>query len=52
MKTQAKASAPAKVILLGEHFVVHGEPAIVLAIDRRATVTVKMRSDQKIFIKS
>jgi len=52
LKTQAKASAPAKVILLGEHFVVHGEPAIVLAIDRRATVTVEVRSDQKIFIKS
>jgi len=52
LKRQAKASAPAKVILLGEHFVVHGEPAIVLAIDRRATVTVKIRSDPKIFIKS
>ena len=52
MKTQAKASAPAKVILLGEHFVVHGEPAIVLAIDKRATVKVETRSDPKIFIKS
>ena len=52
MKRQAKASAPAKVILLGEHFVVHGEPAIVLAIDRRATVTVETRSDSKIFIRS
>jgi len=47
-----KASAPAKVILLGEHFVVHGEPAIVLAINKRATVTVEMRNDQKIFIES
>jgi len=52
LKTQAKASAPAKVILLGEHFVVHGEPAIVLAIDRRATVTVETRSDSNIFIRS
>jgi len=32
--------------------VVHGEPAIVLAIDRRARVTVNIRSDRKIFIKS
>ena len=46
------ASAPGKVILLGEHFVVYGEPAIVLAIDRRAYVTVSMRDDDKIYIKS
>ena len=52
MKTRAQASAPAKAILVGEHFVVYGEPAIVLAIDRRATVTVETRSDQKIFIRS
>jgi len=32
--------------------VVHGEPAIVLAIDKRATVKVETRSDPKIFIKS
>lgn len=51
MKAQARASAPAKVILLGEHFVVHGEPAIVLAIDKRATVTAKPRTDKKIWIK-
>lgn len=52
MSIRAKASAPAKVILLGEHFVVHGEPAIVLAIDRRATVTAELRKDTKIRIKS
>jgi len=52
LKTQAKASAPAKVILFGEHFVVHGEPAVVLAIDKRAIVTVKIRSSPEIFIKS
>jgi len=32
------ASAPGKVILFGEHFVVHGNPAIVSAIDLRARV--------------
>jgi len=52
LKARAEASAPAKVILVGEHFVVHGEPAIVLAIDKRATVTVETRSDRKIFIAS
>jgi len=50
--TRARASAPAKVILLGEHFVVHGGPAIVLAIDKRATVTAESRTDKKIWLRS
>ena len=33
-------SAPAKVILSGEHAVVYGKPALVSAIDRRLTVSV------------
>ncbi len=33
------ASAPAKIILFGEHFVVHGTKAILAAIDKRITVT-------------
>ncbi|MCH2407382.1 MAG: mevalonate kinase, partial [Candidatus Nitrosopelagicus sp.] len=33
------ASAPGKIILFGEHFVVHGTPAILAAIDKRVTVT-------------
>jgi len=32
----AEATAPGKVILCGEHFVVYGEPAIVAAIDLKA----------------
>lgn len=44
------ASAPAKVILFGEHFVVHGEPAIVVAIDKRVYAKVELRTDDKIHV--
>ncbi len=46
------ASAPAKIILFGEHFVVYGEPAIVLAIDKRAYAKAELRNDKKLFIRS
>src|SRR4030067_3805541 len=46
------ASAPAKIILFGEHFVVYGEPAIVLAIDRRAYATVDFSDDKSLHVKS
>jgi mevalonate kinase len=46
------ASAPAKVILFGEHFVVYGEPSIVLAIDRRAQVAVDLREDKRVCVRS
>jgi mevalonate kinase len=49
---KAFATAPGKIILVGEHFVVHGESAIVMAINRYVTVMVEGRSDEVIHISS
>jgi len=49
---KAKASAPGKVILFGEHFVVYGVKAILRAIDKRITVTAEKTEEKKISIKS
>ena len=46
----AEATAPGKVILFGEHSVVYGGPAVVIAIDRRARVVAARRDDDKVFI--
>ncbi|WP_049970939.1 mevalonate kinase [Haladaptatus cibarius] len=42
------SSAPGKVYLFGEHAVVYGEPAVPCAIERRATVTVESRDDDRL----
>lgn len=42
----ARASAPGKVILFGEHAVVYGEPAIAVALSLRTEVTVREQGDQ------
>ncbi len=49
---KSKASAPGKVILFGEHFVVYGIKAILCAIDKRITVTAEKSPGKKISIKS
>ena len=42
------SSAPGKVYLFGEHAVVYGEPAVPCAVERRATVTVEERNDDRL----
>ena len=49
---KSTASAPGKIILFGEHFVVYGVKAILCAINKRITVTAKTISENKISIKS
>jgi len=48
----SKASAPGKIILFGEHFVVHGTMAILGAINKRVTVISDKNETQNISIKS
>ena len=49
---KSKASAPGKVILFGEHFVVYGVKAILCSINKRITVTAEKINEKKISIQS
>lgn len=50
--TSAVASAPAKIILFGEHFVNYDNPSILAAINHRTKVTVQLNMTRSINIKS
>lgn len=45
------ASAPGKAILFGEHAVVYGKPAIAVAVDKRARVTITEGTTDNIQVK-
>ncbi len=46
------ASAPAKSILFGEHFVVYGRPAVAIALKKRMYAKVSVRDDDTIEVRS
>lgn len=48
MVSESVSTAPGKVIMFGEHFVVHGSRAVLCAIDRRITVTSRT-TDRPVF---
>ena len=45
MISRVTASAPGKVVLSGEYAVLSGAPAICMAVNRRATVTIEQTSN-------
>src|SRR3990167_1166513 len=47
-----KARAPGSLILMGEYAVLHGQPAIVMAIDKYIEVTLIPRQDNQLLIRS
>lgn len=46
------ASAPGSLMLLGEHAVLHGHRALVMAVDRRLRVALTPRADNRLTIES
>jgi len=49
---KTRASAPGRLVLVGEHLVVHDKLAIVIAIGSSAHVTAELRSDLSRFVAS
>ncbi len=50
LRNVVRASAPGKIIITGEHFVVHGSNAIAAAINKRATVSVSFSESSDIIV--
>jgi mevalonate kinase len=50
--SRAVSSAPGKIILFGEHFVVYNNPAIIAAINRRIRVAAQLNDKSRVNIKS
>ncbi len=46
MSVRVALSAPGKLVLLGEYAVLHGAPAVVMAVDRRARVELEPSSGE------
>jgi mevalonate kinase len=47
---RARVLAPGKIILSGEHAVVHGQPALVLAVDRYAEALAASEDTPRLFV--
>ena len=45
-------SAPGKLMIMGEHAVLHGKKALVAAVDQRLHVYLEARDDQTLEIQS
>ena len=48
----AKGGAPGSIMLMGEHAVLRGQPALVCAINRRLSAEVRPRGDAKVLLHS
>ena len=45
-----RVSAPGKLMLFGDHAVVHNRPCIVTAVNHRMSVEIEKRKDNKILV--
>lgn len=48
----SRASAPGKIILFGEHFVVHGTGAILAAVDLRARAVARLDAEPRVTVET
>ncbi|MBN1540869.1 GHMP kinase, partial [candidate division KSB1 bacterium] len=52
MRESIRVSAPGKLMLLGEHAVLHGKHALVCAVDQRLRLTLTPKPDNTLTIHS